>query len=56
MNLEEFYSLDRLVEEFNKLKIVGWKIENINLAYVSSGEITIRLSRIKEKEKENEKK
>ena len=47
MNIEEFKSLDKLVEEFNKLKIVGWEISNINLSYVSSGEIVIRLKQIK---------
>lgn len=46
MNLEEFKSLDRLVEEFNKLKFVGWEVDNINLSYVSSGEITITLRNI----------
>jgi hypothetical protein len=51
MNLEEFNSLDTLVEEFNKLKIIGWEISNINLSYVSSGEIVIRLHKINQKTK-----
>ena len=46
MNLEDFKSLDKVIDEIKKLELVNWKIINVNLSYVSSGEINIKLQKI----------
>lgn len=48
MKLEEFEILNKVIEEIKKLEIVNWKIVNINLCYLSSGEINIKLQKNKE--------
>ena len=52
MKFEEYKILNKVIEEIKKLEIVGWKIININLNYLSCGEINIKLQENKEGEKE----
>ena len=52
MKLDEFEILNKVIEEIKKLEIVNWKIININLSYLSSGGINIKLQKQRELDEE----
>lgn len=45
MKVEDFDELNKLLEEFKKINIKGWRITNINPVSINHGEITIKLKK-----------